>query len=158
MVHRLRLGEIKAVGGGLVHGYAAPYAELEAPAAHLVEHADLFDQPQRVIERQQVDEGAKPQVLGAAGERRHDQRRRGGGAERRRMVLGNVVAVEACAVVGFGDGEPVGIELAKRHARVVNVVEYAEFHFRPVVLFLPTKVSGQRTWRRLRIRGNAVRA
>ena len=44
------------------------------------------------------------------------------------MVLGDVIAVEARAVIGLGDGQPVGIELAERHPRVVDVVEDAEFH------------------------------
>ena len=43
-------------------------------------------------------------------------------------MLGDVIAVEAGAVVGLGDGQPVGVELAERHARVVDVVEDAEFH------------------------------
>ncbi len=43
-------------------------------------------------------------------------------------MLGDVIAVEARAVIGLGDGEPVGVELAERHARVVDVVEDAEFH------------------------------
>ena len=44
------------------------------------------------------------------------------------MVLGEVIAVDAGAVIGFGQREPVGIKLAERHARIVHVVEYAEFH------------------------------
>ena len=158
VVHRLRLGEVEAVGRRLVHGNAAPDTKLEAPAAHLVEHADLFDQAQRVVERQQIDQRAKPQILGAVGERRHDQRRRGCRAQRRRVVLGDVVAVEARAVVGLGNLELVGVELAEWHACIVDVVEYAEFHFRPMQFFLSSEVSGPRTWRRLCIRGNAVRA
>ena len=46
-------------------------------------------------------------------------------------MLGDVIAVEARAVVGLGDGQPVGVELAERHARVVDVVEDAEFHAAP---------------------------
>ena len=44
------------------------------------------------------------------------------------MVLGEMIAVEARAIVSLGEGQPVGIELAERHARVVDVVEDAEFH------------------------------
>ena len=43
-------------------------------------------------------------------------------------MLGDVIAVEARAVVGLGEPQPVGVELAERHARVVDVVEDAEFH------------------------------
>ena len=44
------------------------------------------------------------------------------------MVLGDVIGVKARAVVGLGDGEPVGVELRQRHAGVVDVIEDAKFH------------------------------
>ncbi len=43
-------------------------------------------------------------------------------------MLGEVIAPDAGAVIGFDQREPVGIKLAERHARVVHVIEHAEFH------------------------------
>ena len=48
---------------------AAADAELEPAAAHLVEHADLFGQPQRMIERKHIDQRPEAQPLGALRDR-----------------------------------------------------------------------------------------
>ena len=95
------LREIEAVGCGLERRHAAADAELEAPAAHLIEHADFLDQPQRMVERQQIDQRAEAQGLRALRHRGEKQAGRGGAAERRRVVLGEVIAVDAGAIVGF---------------------------------------------------------
>src|SRR5262249_39841419 len=118
----------EAVSARLERRHAAPDAELEAPAAHLIEHADFLDQAQRMIERQEVDEGAEAQRLGALRHGREEQPGRGGAAERRRMMLGEVRAVDAAVVIGFDQLEPIGIELPEWPARIVHVVEHAEFH------------------------------
>ena len=110
------LGEVEAVGLGLERRHAAADAELEAPAAHLIEHADFLDQAQRMIERQQIDQRAEAQRLGALRHRREEQPGRGGAAERRRMVLGEMIAVEAGAVIGF-DQLRAGRRRAGRAAR-----------------------------------------
>src|SRR5829696_5952731 len=47
-------------------------------------------------------------------------------SERRRMMLRHVIAVEAAAVVSLRDLQPVGIELAERHVRLIDMVENAE--------------------------------
>src|SRR6516225_2099582 len=122
------LREVEAVSARLERRDAAPDAELEAPAADLIEHADFLDQAQRMIERQEVDEGAEAQRLGALRHGREEQPGRGGAAERRRMMLGEVIAVDAAAVIGFDQLEPIGVELPKWPARIVHVVEYTEFH------------------------------
>src|SRR5207244_8503082 len=59
------LREIEAVSASLERRHAASDPELEPPAAHLIEHADFLDQAQRMIERQEIDEGAEAQRLGA---------------------------------------------------------------------------------------------
>ena len=78
-----------------------------------------------MIERQQINQRPDPQVLRALRQRGEDQGRRGGGAERRRVMLGDVIAVEAGAIVRFGECQPVGVELTEWGARVVYVVEVA---------------------------------
>ena len=72
------------------------------------------------------------------------QCRRCRSAKRRRMVLGDVIAVKTGAVVSLRDGEPVGIQLAKRHARVVDVVEYSEFHLCPAQILVAVRLAGTR--------------
>src|SRR5262245_18557888 len=47
------------------------------------------------------------------------------------MVLGQVIAVNTAAIVGFDELEPIGIKLPERHAGVVHVVEHTEFHREP---------------------------
>jgi hypothetical protein len=67
------IGEVEAVGLGFERRHAASDAELEPPAAHLVEHADFLDQTQRMIERQQVDQGTQAQRLGTLRRRSQEQ-------------------------------------------------------------------------------------
>src|SRR5262245_65427545 len=47
--------EVEAVGAGLERRHAAPDPELEAPAAHLIEHADFLVQAQRMGARKELD-------------------------------------------------------------------------------------------------------
>ena len=44
------------------------------------------------------------------------------------MVLGEVIGVDAAAVIGFDQVESVGVELCERAARIVHVIEHAELH------------------------------
>src|SRR5262245_10088148 len=57
------LREVEAVSACLERRDTAHDPELEAPAAHLYEHADFLDRAQRMIERQEIDEGPKRNVL-----------------------------------------------------------------------------------------------
>ena len=106
---------------------AAPESEFQPAAAHLVEHADFFDQPQRLVQRQHVHHRAKPQPRCAlCDSRQHDARRRRK-PERRRVVLGEMISVEAARIVGLDDAKSVGIELAERESAAIKMVEDAEF-------------------------------
>src|SRR5207237_5136985 len=78
------LREVEPICAGLERRHAPPDSELEAPAAHLIEHADFLDQAQRMIERQEIDEWAETQALGALSQRGEEQYRRGSAAARRR--------------------------------------------------------------------------
>ena len=103
-IDRLRLLRLLTVVDELGRHRAAAEADLEPPAAHLIEHADLLDHPQRMIERQRIDQRAKAQAFRAlrdrsqehAGARRH--------AKRRRVMLGDVIGVEAVLIVDLGNG------------------------------------------------------
>src|SRR5262249_37335691 len=68
----LRLRWVLPVVNELLRHRAAAEADLEPPAAQLIEHADLLDHPQRVIERQRVDqrtEAQPPRALRDSGEK-----------------------------------------------------------------------------------------
>jgi len=43
-------------------------------------------------------------------------------------MLSEVIGVEAQAVVGLGKPQPAGEQFAVRNARIVHVIENAEFH------------------------------
>ena len=98
-VHRFRLGGIVAVDRRFDLRCAAAEADVEATAAHLIEHAYLFDQADRMIKRQGVNQRAEAQALGAlrhrgeknAGRRRH--------TERRRVVLSDMVSVKPFTII-----------------------------------------------------------
>ena len=78
-----------------------PTPSIEAAAAHLIEHAHFLDQPQRMIERQKINQRAEAQAAGALRGGGEEQAGRCRGTERRRMMLGEVIAVEPGAVVGL---------------------------------------------------------
>ena len=69
VVHRAGLRKVERIVRGLERRHAAADAEFEPPAAQLVEHADFLDQPQRMIERQQIDQRAEAQFFGALRQR-----------------------------------------------------------------------------------------
>ena len=55
--------------------------------------------------------------------------RRGRHAERRRMVLGEMIGVEARAIVGLGNPQAVLVVVRERAAVAVEMIEDAEFHY-----------------------------
>src|SRR5262249_13939075 len=59
LVVSARLLEIDAVGIELHRRDAAPHADVEASAAEMIEHAQLFQQPQRMVERQEIEQRAE---------------------------------------------------------------------------------------------------
>jgi pantoate kinase len=44
------------------------------------------------------------------------------------MMLGDVIAIEAGAVIRLYQAEPIGIEAIERNRRPIHVVEHAELH------------------------------
>ena len=108
-----------------------PIPSWNRPPPEMVEHADLFHQPDRIVERQDVDqrpEQHRPRPLGDGGE---EYAGRGCHAQRRRVVLRHVVAVDSRRLVTLHHPEAVFVELGERDfAAAVDVVEDAEFHRR----------------------------
>src|SRR5262249_33751054 len=71
--------EIDAIGVELHGRDAAPHADVEAAAAEMIEHAELFQQPQRVVERQEKEQRAEadaPRFAPGGGQKQAQGRRR----------------------------------------------------------------------------------
>ncbi len=85
--------------------HAAADADLEPAIAQVIEHADLLDQPQRRIERQQIDQRTEPHALGGAGQGAQIDARHRHHVERRGVVLGHVQAVDSGLVRCLGEGK-----------------------------------------------------
>ena len=100
--------------------------ELEAAAAELVEHADLLEQAQRMIERQQIDERPEAQPARALRDRRKKDAGRGRAAERRAVMLGQVIGVEALALDQLDEPQALLELRAARRAVVVEMIENSE--------------------------------
>src|SRR5262245_39959389 len=92
----------------------------------MVEHADLFDQSQRVVERQQVDQGAEADPSSSLRRRYEEESRRRSHAERRAVVLREVVAEEACGIRFLQELQPVVVELMQRDLAPVDPIEHPE--------------------------------
>ena len=127
-VDLLGLQMVQAEVRHLVGDDPPAHAEVEAAARELVEHADLFDESERVVERQAVHTRAQtdaPGPLGGRGEEDAGHRRQ---PERRRVVLGQVVGIEAGGVVFLQEAQPALVELVERHLASVEMVEDSEIH------------------------------
>jgi hypothetical protein len=128
---------ILAVAAALERRDSASDAEIEAPAAHLVEHADLLRQTQRIVERQAIHHRTEAQPLRALADARQEHAGRRRHAERREVMLGDMIAVESQSVVSFDGGEAVLVELAQRRAAAVHVIEDADVHARVLPVRFP---------------------
>src|SRR6516164_5048365 len=120
--------EIDAEKPDLDRRDTAADAKQKAATAHLVEHADLFDQAQRVVKRQQIDHRSKAQMPSSLSHCGQKDTRRRRIAERRRVMLGQMIAVEPGAVVGFDQFEPLLKLLGQRHPTVVDMVKDPKTH------------------------------
>src|SRR5450631_2709189 len=81
-----------------------------------------------MAESQDVHQRPEAQPLGALGDGRQEHAGHAGHAERRRVMLGDMISVEAAAVVDLRKLEPAFIELGEAGAATVDVIEYSEFH------------------------------
>src|SRR6516162_10341501 len=82
----------------------------------------------RMVERKRIDQRTEAQALRALSHRGEENAGRGGKAERRRVMFGGVVRIEAAAVVGFDDLQPLLVERVQRTIVAIEVVENADFH------------------------------
>src|SRR5262249_49815499 len=109
----------------------------EAAAAQVIEYADLLDQPDGMIERQQVHQWTKAQALGALRDGRQEHAGRWGRAEGRAVMFGKMVGIKAVTIVSLDQREPVLEVSAKRAAGVVPDGKISKPDL-PLPLCLPT--------------------
>ena len=64
-----------------------------------------------MVQRQGVDQWSEPELAGALGDGREKYAGRRSKAERRRVVFSDVIAIEAQAVIGFSELQPLFIEI-----------------------------------------------
>ena len=67
---------MEVVGKQPVSIATSPHAEFQPAAAQHVEHGGVLGHPDRVLERQRDDRGAKPDPLGLRGHPRQEHQRR----------------------------------------------------------------------------------
>ena len=84
-----------------------------------------------MIERQQINERTEAQMARALRDGGEKDPRRSGDAERRRVMFGEVVGVDARAIISLDQAQPVLVMLAERQTRMVQMIEYAELHWFP---------------------------
>ena len=112
----------------LMRRRAAADPDLDPALAQVIQHADFFGEPQRMVRRQHVDQRTEPQALGALRDRCEEDARRRRQVERRRMVLAHVVGAKSGAIIEFNQLQPVFVLFAERIWPVVVLIEYPELH------------------------------
>jgi len=93
-------------------------ADLEPPIAQVVEHADLFDQAERMMQREHVDAGAESQAgraLSHAGQ--EDVLGRGETVDGRRVMLGQVICAESRGLEALDLEQPLAIDAVEPEPR-----------------------------------------
>src|SRR5712692_3986558 len=107
---------------------ATSYTNLHAPATEVVQHADLFNETHRVVQRQNIDTRPEPQTLGALRDRgQEDILRRRQAVHRRGVVLCQVVGIKPSRIQPLNLDEPLGIDVLEvETGDRFNVVEDTE--------------------------------
>ena len=113
---------------------AGPDADLDPPAAHLVDGRDDLGEVARMPERDRRDQGAEPDAIGLPGEAGQDRPRVGGRlpgrAREARVVVGAEQRLEAVGLGALRDGDLVAVGQAllgldhqrETHRRLLHVV------------------------------------
>ena len=127
-IHRLRLVRIDAEIVQFMRRRAAADADLDPALAQMIQHADFFGKPQRMMRRQHVDQRAEPQAFGTLRHRRQKHAGRWRQIERRRMVLAHVVGAEPGAIVELDQLQPIFILFGERIRPMVVLIEDPELH------------------------------
>ena len=114
--------------------HPATQAHFQPPVAEIVQHADLLNQPQRDIKRDQVHQRADAYSGSRLRQRRQEYAGRRRRAQGRAVVFRQVVAPETRGFRGLGNPDPFGVGLVQRFRAHVQVVENAEFYAHVVIV------------------------
>ena len=98
-------------------------------AGEVVEHADLFDHPERVIKWQCIDHRPEAKPLRALRDGGKKDARRWRHSNRRRMVLSEMVAVEPGPIIAFNEFETILVIVAQWQIVAIEMIKYAKLHF-----------------------------
>ena len=123
-----RVRRIDTVIAQLVGGYAPPDTEFQPAAGYLIQHAHLSDEPQRIIEGQQVDQRSEADPSRALSRRGEEQRWRGRHTERCRMMLREMITVESGRIRRFQELQPILVQLVQRHGVALYPIEHPKGH------------------------------
>ena len=110
--------------------WGASEADIEAAAAHLVEHADFLDHPEWMVERKGVDQRSEAKPPRALRDSRQKNAWRWRHPERRRVVLGEVIGVKARSIDRLDDRKSLLVIIRQRQSAAIEVVKYSKFHRR----------------------------
>jgi hypothetical protein len=130
-IARWRLFRIDAEILQFMRRSAPPDAPFEAAAAEVVEHTDLFREPQRMMHRQHIDERPQPNALRPLRDRREKHAGRGRHAEGRRMMLAHVIGAKAGTVVELDQSQAILILISEGKRPEIVLVENSELHESP---------------------------
>ena len=130
VIHRLCRCRVNPVALMLEQRATAANAQLQPPAAQVVEHADLLIKPQRMMQREDVDERTEfdsPRPLRHGGEKHARGRRH---PEPCRMMFSDMIGVIALGLDYADELQPILELLTERCPVVIKVIEDAELkHF-----------------------------
>src|SRR5262245_18832180 len=127
-VDLLRLCRVESIEGSFGGRGSTAEADLQSSPAHLIEHTDFFDQPNRMVKRQRIDQWAETKSLRALCYSSQKYAGRGCHAEGRRVMLGNVIGIEAHLIISLDKLEACLVVILQWQIAAVQMVEYAKFH------------------------------
>jgi hypothetical protein len=118
--------------------------------AELVEHADFFGEPQRMMSRQNIDKRRQAEPFCALGCGRQEDTGRWRQIQRRRMMLAHVVGPKSGLIVEFDQFQTVFVLFAERIGPTIVLIEYAELHHVPFLksFWIGRDETGKRLLRR----------
>src|SRR6185369_16422066 len=125
---------------------AAADADLKTPVAEMVKNADLLREPQRRIERQQIDEWPEPDSLGRTRDRAEIDARYRHEIERRCVMLSDMQPVDAGFVGGGSELEALVEGGRDRAIGALDVIENSNFHcclrlFKPLTYSFSSRLA-----------------
>src|SRR5262247_3788997 len=100
-VDLLRFCRIESIKGSFSGRGATAKADLQPSTAHLIKHTDFLDQPNRMVKRQRIYQGAKTKSLRALPHGSQEYAGRRCHAEGRRVMLGNMIGIEAYLIISL---------------------------------------------------------